>query len=268
MIAEMLAEAGLDVIVADRRAPTRGSTIASTALVQYEIDTPLRRAEAEDRRRAMRCARGGARVSRSRRSARSCASADSRRKRATRSILRAIASARARCGAKRSCARRPASKRCFSTRAALRDRFGISRDAALLGFDNLTINPRDIAARPADPRGGFGARLFAPVDIVDISRSRSSSSRPAADGPQIRSRYLVLASGYEFPRIVPKKGHRITTTWAFATAPQRRRLWPEECLIWEASTPYLYARTTAGRTRAVRRRRRGGIRRRCTTKRT
>ncbi len=64
------------------------------------------------------------------------------------------------------------------------------------------------------------------------------------DGPQIRSRYLVLASGYEFPRIVPKKGHHITTTWAFATAPQRRRLWPEECLIWEASTPYLYARTT------------------------
>ena len=27
--------------MADRRAPTRGSTIASTALVQYEIDTPL-----------------------------------------------------------------------------------------------------------------------------------------------------------------------------------------------------------------------------------
>ena len=41
MIAEMLVETGLDVIVADRRAPTRGSTIASTALVQYEIDTPL-----------------------------------------------------------------------------------------------------------------------------------------------------------------------------------------------------------------------------------
>ena len=41
MIAETLTEAGFDTVVVDRRAPARGSTIASTALVQYEIDTPL-----------------------------------------------------------------------------------------------------------------------------------------------------------------------------------------------------------------------------------
>ena len=42
MTAEMLAEAGLDVVLVDRRTPDpadRRST--STALVQYEIDTPL-----------------------------------------------------------------------------------------------------------------------------------------------------------------------------------------------------------------------------------
>ncbi len=26
--------------------------------------------------------------------------------------------------------------------------------------------------------------------------------------------------------------------------PQKRRLWPEQCLIWESSDPYLYLRTT------------------------
>ena len=41
MIADMLVEAGLDTVIVDRRGPTKGSTIASTALVQYEIDTPL-----------------------------------------------------------------------------------------------------------------------------------------------------------------------------------------------------------------------------------
>ena len=42
MIADALAEAGLAVIVVDRRDdPVKGSTVASTALVQYEIDTPL-----------------------------------------------------------------------------------------------------------------------------------------------------------------------------------------------------------------------------------
>jgi glycine/D-amino acid oxidase-like deaminating enzyme len=29
-----------------------------------------------------------------------------------------------------------------------------------------------------------------------------------------------------------------------ATAPQPKRLWPSRCLIWEASDPYLYLRTT------------------------
>ena len=41
MIADALTSAGIDVAVADRRGLAKGSTVASTALVQYEIDTPL-----------------------------------------------------------------------------------------------------------------------------------------------------------------------------------------------------------------------------------
>jgi glycine/D-amino acid oxidase-like deaminating enzyme len=41
MIADALCTAGRKVVLADTRGPTQGSTSASTALVQYEIDTPL-----------------------------------------------------------------------------------------------------------------------------------------------------------------------------------------------------------------------------------
>ncbi|MGB6118841.1 MAG: FAD-dependent oxidoreductase, partial [Mesorhizobium sp.] len=41
MIAEMLTSEGLDVLMIDRRGPMKGSTPATTALVQNEIDTPL-----------------------------------------------------------------------------------------------------------------------------------------------------------------------------------------------------------------------------------
>jgi glycine/D-amino acid oxidase-like deaminating enzyme len=67
----------------------------------------------------------------------------------------------------------------------------------------------------------------------------------AADGKQIDCRHLVLATGYEFPRCVPLRGHKILSTWAIATIPQPRQLWPEQCTIWEASDPYLYLRTTS-----------------------
>lgn len=40
-IADALAVAGVRVAVADKRGLVQGSTVASTALVQYEIDTPL-----------------------------------------------------------------------------------------------------------------------------------------------------------------------------------------------------------------------------------
>ena len=243
MIAEMLAEAGLDVVVADRRTPTRGSTIASTALVQYEIDTPLvelkRKIGTADAVRAWR---------RSRLAVSSLGAFLRERGLAaqTRNALYLAGNRLGPLALRREAELRQAAglETQFLDRAALRDRFGIRRDAALLGFDNLTINPREIAARLLIRAAEAGGRLFAPVDIVDIRRTRPSVVATTRDGKKVRCRHLVLASGYEFPKIVPTRGHHITTTWAFATAPQRRRLWPEECLIWEASTPYLYARTT------------------------
>ncbi len=40
MIAQALSASGREVVVVDKRGAAKGSTAASTALVQYEIDTP------------------------------------------------------------------------------------------------------------------------------------------------------------------------------------------------------------------------------------
>ena len=258
MIAEMLTEAGLDVIVADRRAPTQGSTIASTALVQYEIDTPLielkRKIGAADAVRAWRRSRLAV----------SSLHAFLRERGLEAQARNALYLAGNRLGPR--ALRREAELRqsagletLFLERNALRSRFGIRRGAALLGYDNLTINPRDVAARLLIRAAGSGARLFAPVDIVDISRTRSSVVATSRDGPQVRSRYLVLASGYEFPRIVPKKGHQHHDHLgichrAAAPAPVAGRV-PDLGGIDALSL----CAHDAGRTGAVRRRRCGGI---------
>jgi glycine/D-amino acid oxidase-like deaminating enzyme len=55
---------------------------------------------------------------------------------------------------------------------------------------------------------------------------------------------VVYATGYELPHGVPRRGHQIVSTWGIATVRQPNRLWPGECMIWEASDPYLYLRTT------------------------
>ena len=74
MIADALTQAGFRVVMVDRRHdPVKGSTVASTALVQYEIDTPLSICSHARSARRMRYAPGDGRGSQSMRSPRGCA---------------------------------------------------------------------------------------------------------------------------------------------------------------------------------------------------
>jgi len=79
---------------------------------------------------------------------------------------------------------------------------------------------------------------------MDVDAKRGGVIATARNGKRMHCRHLVFATGYELPDKVPRKGHRIVSTWAIATVAQPRRLWPEQCMIWEASNPYLYLRTT------------------------
>jgi glycine/D-amino acid oxidase-like deaminating enzyme len=89
-----------------------------------------------------------------------------------------------------------------------------------------------------------GAEIFAPAEVTDVESHWRGHIAATKGGPTIRCRVLVFATGYEFPKFVPLKGHAIASTYAIATKPQPGKLWPERCLIWEASEPYLYLRTT------------------------
>jgi glycine/D-amino acid oxidase-like deaminating enzyme len=129
-------------------------------------------------------------------------------------------------------------------RKTLHERFGIARAAALLGYDNLAIDPRKATFALLKAATARKTRIFAPVDIIEIDAKRTGVTAEAANGRRLHCRHLVFATGYELPDRVPRRGHTIASTWAIATVAQKRRLWPEQCMIWEASDPYLYLRTT------------------------
>ncbi len=245
MIADALAGAGLDVVVVDRRGPIDGSTAASTALLQYEIDVPLtmlaRRIGTNDAIRAWRRSRlaldglsarlrdggiAGVTLTDSLYIAGDVLGADE---------LRDEAEARRAAGF----------ETLFLDAAALKERFGIEREAALLSYDNVAADPRVMTGRFLNAAIEAGARVHAPTEIVEIdARPRRVKAR-TADGHAITARHCILATGYELWGAIPARGHRIVSTWAIATKPQTRRLWPEGVFIWEASDPYLYLRVTA-----------------------
>jgi len=250
MIAQALAEAGMRPLIVDRRrGALLGSTAASTALLQFELDTPLTKLSA---------AIGGRKAEKV-----WIASRDAVNELRTRTHrLRISAQFESRPSLylagnvldakalRREVKRRQkiglASE--LLDRQALWHHFRIRRPAALLSHGNAQADPVQLAAGYLLHALKAGARLHAPHDIVDIENTRRGSTLSTRDGIEIHAKHVVFCTGYELPKIVPANDNKVLSTWAIATRPQPEALWPQKALIWEASVPYLYLRaTTDGR---------------------
>jgi glycine/D-amino acid oxidase-like deaminating enzyme len=245
MVAEALTADGHSVVAIDRRGPLLGSTAATTALVQFEIDQPLSllagqigaaAATAAWRRSRLavlnlrgRIAELGLRCDLAVRPSLYLSGNV-----LTGSALRSEAEARRAAGLHAS----------YLTAGDLREGFGIARDGAILSQDNLLLDPRKLTAGLLLAAQRRGARFYAPAEATEIRHAADGVDVATASGPVISAQSLVLATGYELLSVVPATGHRVISTWAIATRPQARRLWPQQALIWEAADPYLYLRTT------------------------
>jgi glycine/D-amino acid oxidase-like deaminating enzyme len=245
IVTDALTSAGLQVAIVDKRGLAKGSTVASTALVQYEIDTPLIKLTRKiGKQTAVRAWR------RSRLAVEALAARLGELGLSDVARWDSLYLAGNELGA-RDLQREHAARRAgglpsrFLNRRDLHDQFGIARAAALVSYDNLVIDPRKATLALLNAAVANGARVFSPLEITDVAPKSSGVTVALADGRRIHCNHLVFATGYELPHGIPRRRHRITSTWAIATVRQARKdLWPGECSIWEASRPYLYVRTT------------------------
>ena len=245
LMADALADGRRRVLVIDRRTPVRGSTLASTAMIQHEIDLPLfelsrqiGRAKAERAwRRSVRAvedlvARIGALGI-------DCAMApkralylagDSYGSRA----LAMEAEARAAAGIAHE----------LLSAEALRDRFGLERTAAILSSASASANPAQMTAGLLAAAVARGAEVISPVTITDLDEAGERAVLATAEGRLILARHAVFCTGYEFLPMMQSPAHRITSTWALASEPGVARPdWLDDMLVWEGSDPYLYFRS-------------------------
>lgn len=242
----MLAEAGQKVVVLDRRRPVTGSTLASTAMIQFEIDTPLSElAEKIGARRAER--------------------AYTRAFKAVSSLHQLIERHRLRCawkardalflagdtmgsrglGKEASYRARIGLPSTFINQAALRERYGFDRTGAIVSTGNAEVNPAQLAAGCLRAAQALGAEVYSPHEVRDIVASDASVAVRTASGIAVIARKAVFATGYEMLPQIPKEKYDLISTWAIATSPlPPEAFWPTRCLVWEAADPYVYFRST------------------------
>ncbi|MFM9862587.1 MAG: NAD(P)/FAD-dependent oxidoreductase [Micropepsaceae bacterium] len=246
LVTDAILEIGKTVAVFDRRGFTKGSTPASTALLQFEIDEPLiHLIDKIGRDRAVRAYWASAtaidylaaRVSDLE------LSCGFRERCAVllpgnilnASELRAEAAARSRVGLRSH----------FVDRAQLRKLTTLDAAGAIWSAGAADVDPvalTDGLWRSAQKRG---AELYAPAEITAVEPHRDFVTLSTKDGFDVRARHVVFATGYELLKLLEGTKHKISSTWVIATKPQPRKLWPTQCLIWEAADPYMYIRATS-----------------------
>ena len=247
LIAQGLSRQGLDVVIVDRELPSRGSTVASTSMLLWEVDVPLTQlTEMIGFERASHAWRASLQAVRGLKSlvARSGVACDMRDRD---SLYLAAGDTAKDLLAEHELRQRAGLPGVFLDHRMLLENFGFTRASAILSPDAADADPVLLTHGLLRLALVRGARLFR-AEAVGFDRSSRAVEVALQDGHRIEARHVVLATGYVMPDIVHSNVQTVASSWAIATAPQPENVWKDGALIWENKKDYLYARTTpAGR---------------------
>lgn len=247
LMAHSLVRAGLEVIVIDKRDVGCGSTSASTALLQYEIDEHLidltRRIGKRDAERAYRACHGsidtierlafevGARCTFRRKPSAYFATKSSEV-----ALLRREGDARRAAGIVVD----------FLEEEEISARFSFSRPAALISSQAAQLDAHRLTHTLLHDSVNRGARIFDRTKVSEFVPGKREVRLKTDSGHVIRAAHIVFATGYESQDFLPRRVVQLKSTFALATERVTHFPgWWKQCLIWETARPYLYLRTAA-----------------------
>lgn len=243
LTAHALSSAGVAVVVLDRRHIGRGSTAASTALLQYDLDVPLYRLREklglEDADRVYRL--GVESIELVRVLAESFDAGFHRRRsvyfaRGSRAVakLEREHSARTECGLDVE----------WLGQGELLGEYGLVADAAIRSSISAELDPFRLTWHLLDACRARGVMVHDRTEITAIDEGHDSVGLYTRGGYTVRARWVVHATGYEAVSTLPKRTVSLHSTFAVASEPlpEQTETWTDRALLWELANPYLYAR--------------------------
>jgi len=241
-----LAEAGVKTLVIDQREIGTGSTSASTALLQYEVDVPLRemtkKVGPDAAARSYQLCRG-----------------------AIGKLERLATRLKIQCGFERKRSLFLARHQCeipelreefdlrrkigfdleFFDVAEIQDRFPFSRPAALYSQDGGQVDPHRLTHGLLAAGKPKGLEVYDRTKMSRLEETRRGVRLTTANGCVITARRAVMAAGFETKELLKTGAGTLKSTYALISEPLAEIPgWHQRCLIWESGSPYLYLRTT------------------------
>lgn len=247
LIADHLGQHGHDVAVVEQRDIGWGSTAASTALLQYEIDTPM---QALARRYGLDHALLAYRA---------CAEAIGQLRQLARQVGKVDF--------------QPADSLYYASRtrdlsglideyelrrkhgfavhwrdaAGVRADYGFNAPGAILSDLAARMDPYRMTYRLLDRLQRRGGQVFDRTHITTLEAATRQVHARSSDGMRIRCKHVVMAAGYASQHWLDQRVARNRSSYAFVTDPlPDAALGPlRSTMLWETAHPYLYLRSTA-----------------------
>jgi len=246
LVTDALVATGKRIVVLDSRDIAQGSTSASTALLQYEIDTHLVDLAgllgAEPAMRAyLACAASFQLLEKRFSELLPLSGYERRASLYLASDEKAIPALRAELAA-----RRGIGLACeWLEEGALRERYGCRRPGAILSALGAQVDPFRLT------RGLFagcirhGVQLFARTKVTQIEEQGERLKLQTTGGHAVTASHVVVCAGYESLDFLPAGFADVHNTFALVTEPLARSDLPTLPLMWESARPYVYLRSTA-----------------------
>jgi glycine/D-amino acid oxidase-like deaminating enzyme len=240
-----LCKAGYKVVIVDKRHVGMGSTAASTALLQYEIDTPLVEltrlvGEENASRSYLKCLQS---ISDLEKICKKLPEACFIRRPSLQyaSIKKDIGDLEREFRARKKIGIRLQ----WLEKSDIKKKFGFEKDAALFSRDAAEVKAYSLTHALLNNCRREDLQIYDHTAIAGIHEHRRGVELTAADGKRIKARKLVIACGYESAKYIPQKVETIHSTYAIVSEPfETNHFWYRNSLIWETASPYLYLRTT------------------------
>ncbi|MBB3832976.1 glycine/D-amino acid oxidase-like deaminating enzyme [Xanthomonas arboricola] len=246
LIAHELLRNGHDVMVIEQREIGWGSTSASTALLQYEIDTPMIELARQYGMPAAALAY------------RACAQAivdlqdlcdslggcDFTRQDSLYYASRArdLNDLRSELDARRT-HRLPVE---WVEREPLWHDYGVRSDGAILSRLAASVDPYRLCYRLFAECEQYGARIFDRTSIASIVPQAQHVELRTEEGITVRAGHVIMAAGYGNQRWLSQRVARNRSSYAFVTDPLHDSDMGalRHTMMWETARPYLYMRST------------------------
>ena len=246
LVAWQLAKHNIECIVVDARTIGLGSTCASTALLQYEIDTPLSELQHKvGLQNAVRsyqlCLES---IKQLRAVAKEIGFTDFENKKSLyyaahkkdMQFLKTEYAIRKQYGFKVD----------LLSDQDIRTQFGFSAPAAILSADAAQTNAYSFTHALLQAGIKKGLQVFDRTNIVKIEHGQKGVTLTTATGFTIKAKKMVYATGYEVVNYIKKPIVKLLSTFATITENMDHTapVFNKDALIWNTADPYLYMRTT------------------------